>query len=334
MGVDIPHLCHTPGLPPAGNCRACVVEVAGERVLAASCCRAPAAGMAVRTDTARVQRAQRTVLELLQADAPDTARLKLESELQHWSERLAVNPQRFQARGPAQAAAAQQGADRSHPAMAVNLDACIQCTRCIRACRDVQGNDVLGLAGRGGQAQIVFDQGDPMGQSTCVACGECVQACPTGAIAPANGAYTRVADQKVDSVCPYCGVGCQLTYHVKDGRIDHVDGAPGPANDGRLCVKGRFGFDYVHSPDRLTVPLIRRAGAPKDPALLTAGPDGRPDAGHPGSSAKPPGTKRSTPPPPACAGPSRRNPRPAGALRWPVSARPRAPTKRPTCSRS
>ena len=209
----------------------------------------------------RAAAAQKTVLELLLSDAPDTAALKHDSELAHWADVAGARAGRF----PLRAAAVQ---DLSHPAMAVNLDACIQCTRCIRACRDIQGNDVLGLAFRGGHAQIIFDQADPMGQSTCVACGECVQACPTGAIAPANGSYARVADKTVDSVCPYCGVGCQLTYHVKDGKIDHVEGKQGPANEGRLCVKGRFGFDYAHSPDRLTRPLIRRADAPKDAASV------------------------------------------------------------------
>ena len=181
VGVDIPHLCHKPGLPSAGNCRACVVEVAGERVLAASCCRAPQAGMVVRSDSERAQRSQKTVLELLLADAGDnTSALKQNSELARWGEAVGADAQRYQRRAPA-------SSDASHPAMHVNLDACIQCTRCIRACRDIQGNDVLGLAFRGGHAQIIFDQADPMGHSTCVACGECVQACPTGAIAPANG---------------------------------------------------------------------------------------------------------------------------------------------------
>ena len=277
VGIDIPHLCHSPGLPSAGNCRACVVEIEGERVLAPSCCRQPQAGMVVHTDSARVQRAQRTVLELLQADAPHSQSLKRDSELVHWARQRGAGAMRFPARGPAQADATRQGPDRSHPAIQVHRDACIQCTRCIRACRDVQGNDVLGLAFRGGHVEITFDQGDALGNSTCVACGECVQACPTGALSPANGAYARAADRTVDSVCPYCGVGCQLTYHVKDGRIDHVEGADGPANAGRLCVKGRFGFDYVHSPQRLTRPLIRRADAPKDPSLLDAVAGGRPD---------------------------------------------------------
>jgi formate dehydrogenase major subunit len=153
--------------------------------------------------------------------------------------------------------------DVSHPAMTVNLDACIQCTRCVRACREEQVNDVIGYAFRGSSSKIVFDFDDPMGESTCVACGECVQACPTGALAPAKNAYKVVADKKVDSVCPYCGVGCQLTYHVKDNAIVRVDGRDGPANHERLCVKGRFGFDYVQHPHRLTKPLIRKKGVAK-----------------------------------------------------------------------
>ncbi|MFN3611240.1 molybdopterin-dependent oxidoreductase [Tepidimonas sp.] len=274
VGVELPHLCHRPGLPPAGNCRACVVEVAGERTLAASCCRAPQPGMQVRTDSERAVRARRTVLELLLADAPGSAALKLDSELAHWAQRCGAAAGRWPARGAVQAHAAP---DASHPAFTVRLDACIQCTRCVRACRDVQGNDVLGVAGRGGHARIVFDQGDRVAESTCVACGECVQACPTGALAPANGAYARRAERVVRSVCPFCGVGCAVDLHVRDGRLERVDGAPGPANDGRLCVKGRFGMDYVHHPQRLTTPLIRRADAPKDPSLLTRGPGGRPD---------------------------------------------------------
>ena len=260
-GVAVPHLCHMDGLRSPGNCRACVVEIEGERVLAPSCCRAPTPGMVVATASPRAASAQKTVLELLLSDAPDTSALKHDSELAHWAELTGARAGRF----PARAAAVR---DVSHPAMTVNLDACIQCTRCIRACRETQGNDVLGLAFRGGHAQIVFDQNDPMGASTCVACGECVQVCPTGAIAPANGAYAKDSDKKVDSVCPFCGVGCQLTYHVTDEKIEHVEGINGPANEGRLCVKGRFGFDYAHSPERLTRPLIRRADAPKDPQLI------------------------------------------------------------------
>src|SRR5437867_6997571 len=147
--------------------------------------------------------------------------------------------------------------------MAVHLDACIQCTRCVRACREEQVNDVIGYAFRGADSEIVFDLGDPMGSSTCVACGECVQACPTGALAPAHEAYLAPIDRVVPSVCPYCGVGCQLDYYVNDNRIVRVEGRDGPANHDRLCVKGRFGFDYVHHPQRLLKPLIRKSDVPK-----------------------------------------------------------------------
>ncbi|MBL4906136.1 MAG: formate dehydrogenase subunit alpha, partial [Sneathiella sp.] len=154
-------------------------------------------------------------------------------------------------------------ADLSHPAMAVNLDACIQCNLCVRACQDVQVNDVIGMAGRGIHSKIVFDFDDPMGNSTCVACGECVQACPTGALLEKPIAENQTIDRKVDSVCPFCGVGCQLTFNIRNDKIISVDGRDGPANQERLCVKGRFGFDYIHNPQRLTKPLIRKDGVSK-----------------------------------------------------------------------
>jgi len=255
LGVEIPRLCYKPGMRPDGNCRSCMVEIKGERVLAPSCCRAPAAGMEVTTDNPRAVHAQKMVVELLAADMPDRV-YRPDSELDLWKAKLGIGAPRFARRE-------QPPSDLSHPAMAVNLDACIQCTRCVRACREVQVNDVIGYAFRGAASEIVFDMHDPMGESTCVACGECVQACPTGALAPAKDAYLVPVDKKVASVCPYCGVGCQLTYHVKDNAIVRVAGRDGPANHERLCVKGRFGFDYVAHPQRLTKPLIRREGVPK-----------------------------------------------------------------------
>lgn len=255
-GVEIPRLCYKPGYRAVGNCRACMVEIDGERVLAPSCCRAPSAGMKISTDSARAKHAQKMILELLNADMPETARHR-DSELAHWTETLGIRKPRFAAR-------VQPPPDPSHPAMSVNLDACIQCTRCVRACREEQANNVIGYAGRGSNARIVFDFGDPMGDSTCVACGECVQACPTGALAPAGDALMQKPDASVQTLCPYCGVGCQVTYHVKDDRLLYIDGRDGPANHERLCVKGRFGGDYAHHPHRLTKPLIRRADAPKD----------------------------------------------------------------------
>jgi len=255
LGVAIPRLCYKPGMRPDGNCRACMVEIKGERVLAPSCCRRPGAGMEVASDSARALHAQKMIIEMLAGDMPAKA-YRTDSELAHWQRALGVGKPRFAAR-------AQPAADLSHPAMAVNLDACIQCTRCVRACREEQVNDVIGYAFRGAHSEIVFDLGDPMGESTCVACGECVQACPTGALAPAHDAYLVPVDSQVASLCPYCGVGCQVTYHVKDNRIVRVEGRDGPANHERLCVKGRFGFDYAHHPQRLTKPLIRKPGIHK-----------------------------------------------------------------------
>ncbi len=263
-GVEIPHLCYKPGMRADGNCRACVVEIDGERALAPACCRAPRPGMEVKARSERALSAQKMVLELLLADVVETPYTR-HSELDRWASKLEVGKPRFPSRE-------QPAVDLSHPAMAVNLDACIQCTRCVRACREEQVNDVIGYAFRGAQAQIVFDLGDPMGQSSCVACGECVQACPTGALMPAGGVGLVEPDKIVDSACPYCGVGCLLSYHIKDNKILQVQGRDGPANHGRLCVKGRYGFDYVSHPQRLTRPLIRKDGVAKDPTD-TARPD-------------------------------------------------------------
>ena len=254
-GTEIPHLCYMDGLRPDGNCRACVVEINGERALAPSCCRTPTEGMQVSSQNERARTSQKMVLELLKSDVVETPYTR-HSELELWATKLAVGTPRFPARHqPAQ--------DVSHPAIAVNLDACIQCTRCQRACREEQVNDVIGYAQRGSHAEIVFDMSDPMGDSSCVGCGECVQACPTGALMPANGVGLVEPDKTVDSVCPYCGVGCLLKYHIKDNKILYVTGRDGPANHGRLCVKGRFGFDYVNHPHRLLKPLIRKPGVPK-----------------------------------------------------------------------
>ena len=256
-GVEIPHLCYSPELRPDGNCRACVVEIKGERVLAPACCRFPTQGMEVTTDSDRTRTSQKMVLELLLSDMGEQRHTK-HNEVDVWAQKLELGLPRFPAR-------LQPAMDLSHPAMAVNLDACIQCTRCVRACREEQVNDVIGYAFRGEDSKIVFDMDDPMGASTCVACGECVQACPTGALMPAREAGLEVADNKVDSVCPFCGVGCQLTYHInKEANvIKFVSGRDGPSNHGRLCVKGRYGFDYVQHPQRLTRPLIRKPGVPK-----------------------------------------------------------------------
>jgi formate dehydrogenase major subunit len=267
LGTDIPHLCYSPepGYRADGNCRACMVEIEGAHVLAASCIRKPTEGMKVKTTSDRAKTARQMVFELLIADQPGRKTLAHDpqSKFWAWADRMNIGTSRFPAHG-------KPSPDRSHPAMAVNLDACIQCNLCVRACREVQVNDVIGMAGRGHGEKIVFDFDDPMGASTCVACGECVQACPTGALMPATlvddkNVRTEFPDRQVHSVCPYCGVGCQLTYHIKNGKLLYVTGREGPANENRLCVKGRFGFDYVHNPQRLTKPMIRKEGVPKVP---------------------------------------------------------------------
>jgi formate dehydrogenase major subunit len=215
--------------------------------------------MVVTTNSERALTSQKMSIELLLSDVPETAYTR-NSELDLWAKKLAVGKPRFAARR-------QPVEDLSHPAMAVHLDACIQCNRCMRACREEQVNDVIGYAFRGGQSKIVFDLDDQMGDSTCVACGECVQACPTGALTPAQNAMVA-PDKQVNSVCPYCGVGCQLTYNIKNNTILYVEGRDGPANSSRLCVKGRYGFDYVQHKHRLTKPLIRKAGVPKDKSFV------------------------------------------------------------------
>ncbi len=261
-GLVIPHLCHKPatGYRPDGNCRACMVEVEGDRTLVASCIREASEGMVVTSNSDRAEKSRKLVVEMLVADQPEreTAHDK-SSHFWDMADLNGVSESRF----PAIEKDRVPLLDDSHVAMMVNLDACIHCNLCVRACREVQVNDVIGMAGRGHDAEIVFDMNDPMGASSCVACGECVQACPTGALTPATmQGDSKDYDREVKSVCPFCGVGCQVSMKIKDDKIAWVDGIDGPANEGRLCVKGRFGFDYVDHGHRLTKPLIRRDDAP------------------------------------------------------------------------
>lgn len=260
-GTTLPHLCHStaPTYRSDGNCRACVVEVEGERVLAAACIRKPTPGMKVHSNSSRSVKARQMIFELLAGFLPERETSPgPNSAFWQWAEKVGQTQSRFSFDKKLS-----PPPDSSHPAMSVNLDSCIHCGLCVRACREVQVNDVIGMSGHGIHSKIIFDTDDPMGASSCVGCGECVQACPTGALLEANA--FSAADKKVDSVCPYCGVGCQITYHVQDNRLTKITGKDGPANRGRLCVKGRFGYDYVHHPDRLTRPLIRRTKIQKAP---------------------------------------------------------------------
>src|SRR5512133_367664 len=271
VGIDIPVLCHDERYDPVGVCRLCVVDV-GARVYAASCVRPCEDGMEVKTDTPELERNRAKLTELLLVDQPPVEEdpkecTPADNELLVYVRQYNV-PQEESVlpRGSG------RGEDFSNPVIAVNHDACILCDRCVRACDDIQGNDVIGRSGKGYSTRIAFDLNDPMGNSSCVTCGECVQACPTGALTnkPIRGVPIRPREEldAVDSVCPYCGVGCALTYYVdrERGAISFAEGRAQPGSQSRLCVKGRYGWDYSASPQRLTVPLIRiDAAYPKGP---------------------------------------------------------------------
>ena len=263
--IEIPHLCHADevGYDPNGNCRACVVQVKGERTLTASCIRKPSEGMEVDSISEEVYAAQKMIFELLAADQPcKENHPDPESKFWQWGDKLEVNEKKFPKNKSIKK-------DISHPSMHVNLEACINCNLCVRACREVQSNDVIGMAFRGHESKVIFDFDDEMASSSCVGCGECVQACPTGALMEksllnVDGKRDVYPDKSVNTLCPYCGVGCQTKVFVKDNKIVQVDGRDGPANNQKLCVKGRFGFDYIHNEGRLTKPLIRKNNVKKE----------------------------------------------------------------------
>src|SRR5262245_2383349 len=273
LGIDIPVLCHQPHLRPVGVCRLCVVDVGG-RILAASCVRACESGMQVQTQSDSVRRQRRTLLQLLLAEHPTPC----EREKTLGDCELEALGRQYNAHGlPFSAARVARGVDvplsragqvenlsydKSSRVIAVDHAACILCDRCIRACDEIQCNDVIGRAGKGTSTPIAFELDVPMGESTCVSCGECAAACPTGALTHKSLSLPLVPRSQMTatgSVCPYCGVGCTTTYWTRDNKIVLAEGRDSPGSHGRLCVKGRYGWDYTQHPQRLTTPLIRRA---------------------------------------------------------------------------
>ena len=295
-GIEIPALCHSERMNPVGVCRMCVVDV-GERVLAASCVRECADGMSVEANSERVEQHRKMLTELLLSEHPTPCEREKTSgdcELEELGRRYGAAACTVPAGGsdavaageatvgllathraalPARSSRPSQGEgdsrDLSSPVIAVDHQACILCDRCVRACDDIQSNHVIGRSGKGFAAQIGFDLNNPMGDSTCVSCGECVASCPTGALTQKAITLPILPAKEmnaVDSVCPYCGVGCAITFYSKDNKIVMAEGRESPVNRSRLCVKGRYGWDYPMHPQRLTMPLIRREEAfPKGP---------------------------------------------------------------------
>ncbi len=271
IGIDIPTLCHDPKLDPVAVCRVCAVEVENARTFPAACIRTVEKDMVVKTNTEQVRRARGTLVEMLMAEHPAPCRQHEDTgdcELELLAEELGALTPRFESAHPAPLTQG-KAPDHSSAVIEVDLNACILCDRCIRACNDIQVNDVIGRAGRGRETHISFDNNHPMGNSSCVSCGECMAYCPTGALTNKVLVDTKPEPapvEKIDSVCPYCGVGCGVTYHVQDNNIIQVDGRDEAQTQGRLCVKGRYGYDYSHHTQRLTVPLIRKEEAyPKQP---------------------------------------------------------------------
>jgi predicted molibdopterin-dependent oxidoreductase YjgC len=248
LGIDTPTLCYDPGLTPVNVCRVCVVELKGARVLAPSCSRLAEDGMEVFTDTPRVRDARRMVLEMLQSSV-DT---ETAPSLLRYAARYGTQPDRL-----AGGATMEQPVRLNDNLLYVrDYGKCILCYKCVEACgTDVQHTFAIAVVGRGFEARIDTGFDVPLGDSPCVYCGNCVAVCPTGALIGRDeydmrqaGTWDEDAQSQVDTICPYCGVGCQLRLHVQENRIVKVSSPRDhPVTRGFLCVKGRFGYGFMHA---------------------------------------------------------------------------------------
>jgi predicted molibdopterin-dependent oxidoreductase YjgC len=282
--IPIPTLCHLKNTTPTGQCRICVVEVKGARSLVASCAAPAGKGMVVLTESPKVIEARRLVLQLMLSsgnhncavrvsDDRDWSRFQLDvnqydqsnelcpvwgdCELQHLAYQYQVSAERFPRTD------APYPMEDVNPFIVRDFSRCIKCGRCVQACNDVQVNNAISFGYRGTSTKIIAAEDKTLKNSECVFCGECVQACPVGALVEKDARYKvrPWETKKVRTTCSYCGVGCQLNLHVKEGKVVKVTGVEDVApNYGSLCVKGRFGFDFINSEERLTTPLIKEDG--------------------------------------------------------------------------
>ena len=272
LGITIPTLCHHPDLTPTGACRLCVVEIEGMRTLETSCTLPVTEGMVVRTQTDKVRDSRRFALSMLLTDHPNecmTCEVDGDCELQRWVYEYDVKwPEHSGARH------SRPIDSDPNPVIMVDMNKCILCGRCVRACAEIQGRNVWNFSERGFDTLVVAGANQPMLDTDCESCGNCVAYCPVGALfdKPSQGWGRAAYQTKVRTTCTYCGVGCQFDLNVKDGKITRVTSTPeAPANGMALCVKGRYGWDFVHSDERLTVPLIRDAnGGSKYPGFREA----------------------------------------------------------------
>jgi predicted molibdopterin-dependent oxidoreductase YjgC len=285
--VDIPTLCHLKGAIPTGACRICVVEVEHARSLLASCATPASDKMVVRTESKPVIEARRLIIQLLLSsgnhncavrgsDDKDWTRFQLNVEKDDgsgelcpvWGDcRLQDLAYRYQVSGDIfPATGTKYPMETVNPFIVRDFSRCIQCGRCVQACNDIQVNNAINFGYRGAEAKIIASGDRPLKDSDCVFCGECVQICPVGALVEKDVRY-RVRPwetEKFRTTCSYCGVGCQLELHVKNNQVVKVNGADVAPNYGSLCVKGRFGFNFINSPERLTKPLIKENGTFKE----------------------------------------------------------------------
>nr|EQB29053.1 NADH-quinone oxidoreductase subunit G 2 [Sporomusa ovata DSM 2662] len=258
-GVTIPTLCHLADLTPEGSCRVCVVEVEGAKGLVTACTYPVSEGLVVRTNSANIREARKSVVELMLANHPQdclSCQSNLNCELQSLANQFGIREVRFEG------ARRKYAVDDSNPFIIRDNNKCILCGRCVRVCREMQCCDNLEWTNRGFDTKIAPAFDEPMIDSAnCLFCGTCVSACPVGALTEKPMHTAGLPDKKVKTTCPFCGVGCNFDLNVKDDKVIGVTSNLSSPVNGRLtCVKGRFGTDYIHSPERLTTPLIKKDG--------------------------------------------------------------------------